>query len=440
MKTTSAPSQDSEVLRCCSRRHLHVFLINYSIGDNITNSPMSLTFGTIMSKTKTVSVHVETGEQQVQQSITFPYIHHYKTSKGSKTIAKSKVSLQMILYSGYSGKITLTGVGNYVGRDIGDIDVQIDSLPIECDKVGDDEKYKELCNSSTEFVNEIIPKEKKKTSKSSAILRVIHFTKPQKKELRRVSPVPDDETEAEGFEHDDISINQITSGIVFFVPARKKRSQMLRKILEGYDVHFIEIANGDFTSEIIPFLLNQQYSFSIVLCGGDWFLAQFIQQFNTLNSKRNTNEVIPYVVPTTKNCSISKLIGKKDATYEKMFNKQWFGLIETGEEIIMPFIVHLHIFCENKTVTIDYWKVKKDKSQASRIKKTLDSIEIIKYEACDKVIDKDIEYKDIKIIVSSEEVPLKIMVDRTTVPTLTHFVTIKSETNTPKSFVFHTFA
>ncbi|KAL7720600.1 DAGKc domain-containing protein [Entamoeba marina] len=262
---------------------------------------------------------------------------------------------------------------------------------------------------------------------------------------------------------------------------------MLRKILEGYDVHFIEIANGDFTSEIIPFLLNQQYSFSIVLCGGDWFLAQFIQQFNTLN-------IIPYVVPTTKNCSISKLIGKKDATYEKMFNKQWFGLIETGEEIvkdnifsyldstnsqninmgevsfttnettkIMPFIVHLHIFCENKTVTIDYWKVKKDKSQASRIKKTLDSIEIIKYEACDKVIDKDNEYKDMfvliphkkkkktddgkdelfivsKIIVSSEEVPLKIMVDRTTVPTLTHFVTIKSETNTPKSFVFHTFA
>ena len=121
---------------------------------------------------------------------------------------------------------------------------------------------------------------------------------------------------------------------------------------------------------------------------------------------------------------------------------------ENNENISIPMIVSSKIICENKTVTIDYWKIVKDKKvQMNKMKKNFELIEIFKenenfvlipIKSKKKEDDKDERIICNKIIVSCDN-QLRLFVEKMEITTSTNYITFKQDSD-GNSFSIHTFS
>ena len=488
-----------EYPRCSVKRNLFIEMKTLKL-DMVKDWKCSLQFSTQISKHKTTFINIYKDTDVDNQIIVLNYVYHYhlsdnliiklykKSKKENKVIGTSKISINQSLLTKINEKTKIIGIGKYNGIDFGEIELSIESLPIECEKPEDLLNYQHKCLTALEIekVEEIGEKTVEK-GRIKGFIKKMHNPRKEQTVIKKrsITPLEEELTEVDD-EHDDTPLNEIKDGIIMIVQGKKKRSAQMRKIItesifkEKY--HFVEVFNGDFNKDVIPFLLEMTKSeknIPIVICGGDWFIGLFVRQIAVINERKKQVDISPFIIPMTKDCLVAQELGKIDIKYKSSFGGNWLTIIESDivvsmqrieeyltakytqkmmlsevcyleneQTINIPMIVTSKIICDNKTVTVDYWKIKDKKIQPNKIKKSLESIEIFKENGNENFVliitkskkkddEKDERIVCNKIIISSEN-SLRLFVERMLLSSSTNYITFKQDSH-GNSLSIHSF-
>ncbi|ELP89807.1 hypothetical protein EIN_425390 [Entamoeba invadens IP1] len=490
MKSTSA----EELPRCSLKRVLNITLRQTTINIDDTTWSLSLQFCTQQSKNKTSLMPIPLGIKKVEEVITLPYVHTHllkdllivklykKQKKENVVIATTKVSLQRILFSGFEGTCEFIGEDKYGDLHLGSVMFQVESLPQEYSSSEDVIRFARDC-VDPEIIEHIETEDKQpeKKSRTNVLRRVIHlpkkdFPKSKKCLCRVISPYEEEATEYDGFDDCQCDLSEIKNGVLVVFQEKKKKAEQIKTLLSDSDsptkFYFYEVQNGNFTTKLLPYLSNNTnlgITVPIVLCGGDFFFGMFVRQLLEMNAKEKMVDVTPFIVPTTRNCLVAKDLGEIDVKYKNMFCTDFLTKIDNEKskardalldyfnqntqqklklsEITITdnektFNAHMlmsaRVLCENKNVSVDYWKVKDKKPTTVKTKKLIDMFELVKVRKDDcfavtfsKPEKKEDDVNEVvmctKIVISSEDEGIKVMVDRCLVSSEASYITFKYE-------------
>ncbi|BFU23702.1 hypothetical protein EHI8A_202970 [Entamoeba histolytica HM-1:IMSS-B] len=487
---------NEECPRCSIKRNLFIKINKTKLEIGEKEWICSIQFISSISKSKSSFIPLLKGENRYDEVIIFPYIHYYnlndflliklfkKSKKENKQIGGCKFSLQETFISEFKGNLQIIGIGKFNGKEFGELNIEASSMPSECCSINEINQFQKECLTEYEQQTKIFNGTEKipeKRSRAATLRRVMHLQKKEQTQIiekRILSPREEEQTEVDDI-HEDLPLKGISDGIIIIVQAKKKRSEQIRKIIESSNnyekYHFVEVFNGDFNEQVIPFLIENarnNISLPIVLCGGDWFIGLFVRQLSSINQRKKIINVLLFFIPTTKNCLIAKELGKIDFKYKANFCINWLNIMENDKEKALisieeylcckclqkmilsevnffegekskniPMIISAKVICGNKTVTVDYWKLKDKKIQVNKMKKSFDSIEIYKENKNDnfimipfKIGQKNIEKEEDhiicnKIIITSDNFELKIIVDRMVMSSNANYITFKLDLN-----------
>ena len=255
-----------EYPRCSIKRNLFIEMKTLKL-ELVKDWNCSIIFSTQISKHKTSSVKIYKDADVSNQTIVLNYVYNYhlndflivklykKSKKDSTVIGTAKIPINQCMLMKIQHKSKIMGIGKYSGMDFGEIELCVESLPIECENVEDKLAYEHNCLTPLEIESENGEKVVEKRTMKTYFKKMTFPRKEQSSAnlKRSITPLEEEMTEVDD-EHDDTPLNEITDGIVIVVQGKKKRSEQMRKIItesiykEKY--HFVEVFNGDFNKDV----------------------------------------------------------------------------------------------------------------------------------------------------------------------------------------------